>query len=328
MIISRTPLRMSFAGGGSDLPGFYLRHGGAVLSTSIDKYVFVTVNKKFDSGIRVAYSRTEEVEKVSELQHSIVRAGLKLSRIDGGVEITTIADVPSKGTGLGSSSSFTVGLLHALHAFAGRHSINASLAEQACDIEINMCGEPIGKQDQYAAAFGGLNLIEFHQDETVSVSPIITRQETVAALQKRLLMLYTGVTRSASAILSEQVEQVEAHEQKRAALKRMVELCYQLRTEIQNNNLHSVGEILHENWVLKKSLTSNISSSEIDDWYETARRHGAVGGKVLGAGAGGFLLLDAPPERHARICHALPALTPIDFAFDRTGSQIIFYQPS
>ena len=328
MIISRTPLRMSFAGGGSDLPGFYQRFGGAVLSTSINKYVFVTVNKKFDTGIRVAYSRTEEVEKGAELQHSIVRAALKRTGIEGGIEITTIADVPSKGTGLGSSSSFTVALLHALHAFQGRHSINADLADQACDIEINVCGEPIGKQDQYAAACGGLNLIEFHPDETVAVMPIIAKPETVKGLRSRMLMLYTGMTRSASTILSEQNEQVQSSEQKQAALKRMVELCYELRKEIQNNNLHTFGEILHENWMLKKSLTENISNSAIDDWYETARRHGAVGGKVLGAGAGGFLLLDAPPERHARICHALPTLRPIDFEFDRSGSQIIFYQPT
>lgn len=327
MIISRTPLRMSFVGGGSDLPGFYREHGGAVVSTAIDKYVFVTANRKFDDGVRVAYSQTEEVASAAEVKHALVRAAMGLVGLRGGIEITTVADIPSRGTGLGSSSSFTVALLHALYAFQGRYASTPQLAEEACRIEIDICGEPIGKQDQYAAAIGGLNLIEFRQDDTVGVSPVICRPETLQRLQSSLLMLYTGITRSASGVLKEQAEEVASDTAKTAALKRMVQLCYTLRDELQSDNISAFGEVLHENWELKKSLTSKISTSAIDEWYDIARRHGATGGKILGAGAGGFLLLAAPPERHAAICHALPALRPIPFAFERFGSQIIFYQP-
>jgi D-glycero-alpha-D-manno-heptose-7-phosphate kinase len=316
---------MSFVGGGSDLPAFYREHGGAVISTAIDKFVFVTVNPKFDDGVRVAYSQTEEVASASEVKHALVRAAMGLLGLRGGIEITTVADIPSRGTGLGSSSTFTVALLHALHAFQGRHVSNERLAQEACHIEMDICGEPIGKQDQYAAAMGGLNLIEFRPDETVGVSPVICRPATLARLQSNLLMLYTGITRSASSLLREQSGEVVANRMKKNALRRMVELCYAMRGELQADNLDAFGEILHENWELKKSLTSRISSSEIDDWYDTARRHGATGGKILGAGAGGFLLLSAPPERHKAICHALPGLRHVPFRFERFGSQIIFY---
>jgi D-glycero-alpha-D-manno-heptose-7-phosphate kinase len=327
VIISRTPLRMSFVGGGSDLPCFYREHGGAVISTAIDKYIFVTANRKFDDGVRVAYSRNEEVNCAVEVKHSAVRAALGMVGLRGGVEITTIADIPSRGTGLGSSSSFTVALLHALYAFQGQYVSGSRLAEEACQIEIDVCGEPIGKQDQYAAAFGGLNLIEFFPDDTVALSPIVCRPETIDRLQESLIMLYTGITRNASSVLSEQSQEVAADAAKIEALKHMVRLGYTLRDELHSDNLDAFGEILHENWSLKKSLTSRISTSEIDEWYDTARRHGATGGKILGAGAGGFLLLVAPPERHAAICHALPVLRPVPFTFERFGSRIIFYQP-
>lgn len=328
MIISRAPLRMSFVGGGSDMAEFYREHGGAVISTAIDKYVFVTVNRKFDSGIRVAYSKTEEVLSAAEIEHGLVRAGLGVARLQGGIEIATVADIPSRGTGLGSSSTFTVALMHALHAYCGRHASAATLAEQACHIEIDICREPIGKQDQYAAAFGGFNLIEFRADDTVDVSPVICQPGTLQQLQASLLMLYTGITRSASDLLREQAGAVQADSSKRAALRRMVQLCYTMRDEVQANNLDAIGELLHENWELKKSLAGKISNSEIDEWYATARRHGASGGKILGAGAGGFLLLMAPPDRHDAICHALPGLRRIPVQFERAGSQIIFYQPS
>ncbi len=204
MIISRTPLRMSFVGGGSDLPSYYREYGGAVVSTAIDKYVYVTMNRKFDSGIRVAYSRVEEVNSVPEIEHQLVRAALNMARVPGGVEITTVADIPSRGTGLGSSSTFTVALLHALYAFLGRHSTRQELAEQACHIEIDVCGEPIGKQDQYAAAYGGFNLYEFNPNDTVTVSPVICKPETIAGIRKQMLVLYTGITRGASTILKHQ----------------------------------------------------------------------------------------------------------------------------
>lgn len=325
MIISRTPLRMSFVGGGSDLPSFYRAHGGAVVSTTINRYVYVNVNPKFDDGIRVAYSRNEEVERVEEIQHPIVKAALRFLELRGGIEITTIADIPSRGTGLGSSSSFTVGLLHVLNAFKGRYASSEELGRHSCHIEIQLCGEPIGKQDQYAAAFGGLNLIEFNPDESVIVSPIICDRRTVARLESEILVLYTGISRSASALLRQQSEEVAGSGDKQRAMKRMVELAYLLRTELQKNNVAAFGEILHENWMLKKSMALGVSNEQIDDWYRRAREAGATGGKILGAGAGGFLMLHAPQEAHDAVRAALHMLRPIPVAFEPLGSRIIFY---
>jgi D-glycero-alpha-D-manno-heptose-7-phosphate kinase len=325
MIISRTPLRMSFVGGGSDLSAFYRRRAGAVISTAIDKYVYVNVNRKFDDGIRIAYSRNEEVADVSQVEHRLVRASLEQLSLRGGVEITTIADIPSRGTGLGSSSSFTVGLLNALNAFLGKFASAERLASDSCDIEIGRCGEPIGKQDQYAAAYGGFNMIEFEPDERVVVSPIICRPQTVAAIEAGCLMFYTGITRSASELLQRQSAEVASSGRKHDVLCRMVDLAHVLRSEIQANRVESFGEILHENWMLKKSLTDGISSGLIDQWYDTARGAGAIGGKILGAGAGGFLMLFAPPDRHDGIRAALPDLRHIPVRFEPLGSRIIFY---
>ncbi len=324
MIISRTPLRMSFAGGGSDLPAYYREQPGAVVSTAIDKYVYITVNAKFDQQIRVSYSRTEEVKNASRLQHPLVREALKMLQIEGGLEVTSVADIPSRGTGLGSSSCFTVGLLNALHAFQGRYRSAEQLAADSCEIELNRCGEPIGKQDQYAAAFGGFNFIQFFPGERVAVDPILCRAETLQRLQSSLLLMYTGVTRSASKILAEKQRQIGANPEKRDALNRMVGLAHRLRAELQNNHLEAFGQILHENWVLKKELAHGVSNGKIDQWYDTARRHGAVGGKLLGAGSGGFLLFYAPPDTHPAIIRALPKLRAVPFAFEPLGSRIIF----
>lgn len=328
MIISRTPLRMSFVGGGSDLPDFYRRHGGAVISTAIDKYVYVTVNRKFDNAIRIAYSKTEEVDGVHLIEHRLVRAALNHLGINGGIEVTTVADIPSRGTGLGSSSSFTVALLHALQAYLGRHVTSERLAVDTCHIEIDVCGEPIGKQDQYAAAYGGFNLIEFLPDDTVKVAPLICPRETLTHLQQRMLVLYTGITRSASAVLQAQSASVRSDESKRSTLQKMVALTYQLRDELQRGNADAMGQILHENWELKKTLAGGITNSEIDGWYERARKSGAVGGKLLGAGGGGFMLFDALPERHEAITHAIPELRRVHIGFERFGSQVIFYCPT
>ncbi len=326
MIISRTPLRMSLVGGGSDLPAFYSRQRGAVLSTAIDKYVYVTVNKKFDDGVRIAYSKNEEVGSVDQIEHRLVRSTMEYLGMHGGIEITTIADIPSKGTGLGSSSSFTVGLLHALNAFQGRYVSAERLGADACTIEIDLCGEPIGKQDQYAAAFGGFNLIEFLPDQTVMVEPVICLPETMAELRRNILVLYTGITRSASALLAEQSAAMASIEGKNQTIAAMVRLAYVLREELQNNNPGVVGEILHENWLLKKSITCGISTPTIDAWYDAARKAGAIGGKILGAGAGGFLMFYAPPERHDGIKAALSELRHIPISFEPLGSRIIFYQ--
>lgn len=325
MIISRTPLRMSFVGGGSDIPAFYRENGGAVVSTAIDKYVYVNVNKKFDSGIRIAYSKTEEVDSVGKIEHRIVKAVMSHLDLDGGLEITTIADIPSKGTGLGSSSTFSVGLLHVLNAFKGKYVSSEQLGEDSCFIEIDVCGEPIGKQDQYAAAFGGFNLIEFRPDDSVVVSPVICDRSTIADLEAGILVFYTGMTRSASELLRQQSEEVAGNVSKKRAIERMVRLAYDLRDELHKNNLAAFGEILHENWMLKKGLTSGISTTQIDEWYGLARSAGAKGGKILGAGAGGFLMLYAPPESHDAIKAALPMLRPISMGFEPLGSRIIFY---
>jgi len=328
MIISRTPLRMSFVGGGSDMYEFYREHPGVVVSTAINKFIYVTVNKKFDSGIRVAYSKTEEVESVGQLDHKLVRAALNYLTLGGGVEITTVADIPSRGTGLGSSSTFTVALLHALQAFQGRHASAEDLASDACHIEIDICGEPIGKQDQYAAAFGGFNTIEFFPDETVKVTPLVAQPTTLETLESNLLMLYTGITRSASELLQKQGEGIRDDRNKRQALTRMVDLCTDFRRALEGGRPEDVGPILHENWLLKKSLATGVSTSIIDAWYQAGLAAGATGGKILGAGAGGFLLFYAPREHHARICHALPQLRPVPFKFERFGSQIIFFNPT
>jgi D-glycero-alpha-D-manno-heptose-7-phosphate kinase len=324
MIISRTPLRMSFVGGGSDLPAFYRRFGGAVVSTAVNRYVYVTVNPKFDHRIRVSYSKTEEANSVERIKHPLVRESMKLLELDGGIEITSIADIPSRGTGLGSSSSFTVGLLHALHAHAGRYASAEQLAREACQIEIEKCGEPIGRQDQYAAAYGGLNFIQFHADDSVSVDPIVCHRNTLRRLQENTLVFYTGITRKASGILKDQQQAMAGERSKQNAMKRMVRLAHELRAELQRNHLEAFGELLHANWLLKRGLSRDITNTRIDAWYEAARRAGAVGGKLLGAGSGGFLMFYAPREHHEAVARALPDLRQVDMSFEPQGSKIIF----
>jgi D-glycero-alpha-D-manno-heptose-7-phosphate kinase len=324
MIISRTPLRMSFLGGGSDLPVFYRRFGGAVVSTAIDQFVYVTVNKKFDHRIRVSYSRTEEAGSVDRIKHPLVRASMKLLGVAGGIEITSIADIPAKGTGLGSSSSFTVGLLHVLHAYAGRYAGAEQLAREACEIELERCAEPIGKQDQYAAAYGGLNFIQFNPDDSVVVEPIICKRQTIGQLQARILIFYTGITRNASNILRRQGRMMAAEKKKQAVMRHLTELAHELRRDLQQNRISAFGEMMHEGWLLKRSLSPGISTGLIDDWYARARKAGATGGKLLGAGAGGFLVFHAPPDRHEAIARALPDLRRMAFRFEPQGSRIIF----
>lgn len=324
MIISRTPLRMSFVGGGSDLAVFYRKFGGAVVSTAINQFVYITVNKKFDEKIRVSYSKTEEARTVDRIKHPLVREAMKLLKIDGGLEITSVADIPGRGSGLGSSSSFTVGLLHALHAYAERYAGAEQLAQEACEIEIGRCGEPIGKQDQYAAAYGGLNFIQFHEDDSVSVEPILCKRETLRTIQDHILVFYTGITRSASDVLKHQQSAVASEKKKQAVMRKMVALAEQMKSELQRNRAGAFGEIIHEGWLLKKSLTSGISTDAIDGWYAKARKAGAVGGKLLGAGAGGFLMFYAPPEKHEAITQSLGKLRRMDFKFEPQGSRILF----
>lgn len=324
MIISRTPLRMSFVGGGSDLPAFYrAEEAGAVLSTAIDRYVYISVNPKFGGGIRLAYSQTEEVSQLDQIQHRLFKSVFETLGIDGGVEVTTTADIPSRGTGLGSSSSFTVGLLAVMSRYLGQDADARSLAELACHVEMERCGEPIGKQDQYAAAFGGMNLFEFLPDETVRVSPVVLPTIVQDRLQSELLVFYTGKTRSASSILAAQSLEVERGQDARLALRRMVELTYELRNALRSGDAEAMGPILDEGWRLKRSLSTRISDQDIDAWYDSAMGAGATGGKLLGAGAGGFLMFFAPVERHADIAKAV-GLPRIMINFAPEGAKIVY----
>jgi D-glycero-alpha-D-manno-heptose-7-phosphate kinase len=326
MIISRTPLRISFVGGGSDLPSFYRHSVGAVVSTAINKYIYITVNPKFDRKIRASYSQTEMVDTIDELQHELIREALRLVDIAGAIEITSISDIPSQGTGLGSSSSYTVGLLNALYAYRGHLAGAERLAQESCHIEIDRCGHPIGKQDQYIAAYGGFKYIRFNQDGSVFVDPILCNPQARKCIQERLLLLYTGLTRRSGDILSEQSRNTEQDESKRQSLQRMVSLAEQLYEALTRSDVDGFGEILHTGWLEKRRLATGITTSAIDEWYETARVHGAIGGKILGAGGGGFLLLYAPIDRHREICQALPQLRPIPFHFEPQGSKLIYVE--
>lgn len=326
MIISRTPFRISFVGGGSDLSAYYRLRPGAVVSTAIDKYMYVTVNKRFDETIRVSYTKTEIVDSVDQIQHELGREAMKIVGLDGGVEITTIADVPA-GTGLGSSSSVTVGLLHALYAFVGKFRSAEELAREACKIEIDILGKPIGKQDQYAAAYGALNYIQFNPDETVFVDPIICTKATKEQLERNLLMFYTGLRQEvdSSEILAEQRQETISKKEKQELLSKMVALAKEMRDMLNNNDLTYFGELLHKNWEYKRMMTSRISNSEIDRYYEIARKAGALGGKILGAGGGGFLLLYCNGEQEA-VKRAMRELGLREFPFhlEPQGSKIIF----
>jgi D-glycero-alpha-D-manno-heptose-7-phosphate kinase len=326
VIITRTPFRVSFAGGGSDLPSYYRRHGGAVVSTAISKYMYVTVNKRFDDTIRISYTRTEIVDRPDDLQHDIVRAALRKVGIDRGVEISTIADIPA-GTGLGSSSTLTVGLLHALHAYAQRFAGAERLAEEACEIEIDSLGKPIGKQDQYAAAFGGLNYIRFNKDDSVVIEPIVCASATRRHLKDCLLLFYTGLTRKSEQILSEQKTKTEKGDADNY-LSSLVELAEELRNALCHDEPAAVGDILHRAWLVKREIVSGISDPQIDRWYEEARAAGAIGGKLLGAGGGGFLLLYCEPERQRALRGRMAeiGLREVEFTFEGQGSRIIYVE--
>ncbi len=321
MIISRTPFRISFAGGGTDLKDFYKLEPGAVTSTAINKYMYITVNKRFDHTIRVSYSSTEIVDAVDKIAHPIVREALKTAGLKDSLEITSIADIPAK-TGLGSSSSFAVGLLHALYAYQGQHVPAERLAAEACKIEIDILGEPIGKQDQYIAAYGGLEHIRFNPDESVYVDPVICPSKTKKLLDKNLLLFYTGVTRKTSEILR---KQKQATKLKLAYLEEMRNLAVKIREIlIEGSDLDEFGEILHQNWLLKAQLVSGISNKKIDGYYRKARESGALGGKILGAGGGGFLLLYCPERNQGKLRQVLSALEEIPFDFEPQGSKIIY----
>ena len=323
MIISQTPYRVSFAGGGTDLPAYYRQDFGAVLSATIDQHIYVTLHRRFESTIRVSYSRTEVAPTIDDVQHELVREAMRMVEIDEPLEITTIGDVPS-GTGMGSSSSLTVGLLTALYGYRHRIVSPKLLAEQACRIEIDILGKPIGRQDQYAAAFGGVNYVQFNSDDTVDVQPVPCRAETLTELERRALLVYTGQTRDANLILEQQskttVNQLDV-------LRAMRDLASEMRhTLAGNGDLDRFASLLHEGWELKRSLGCGISNDHVNEWYAVARRAGALGGKLLGAGGGGFVLLIAPPWRHRSIREALGRPRELPFKISHSGSRNIFIQ--
>ena len=323
MIITRTPLRMSFVGGGSDISDFYRQHGGAVLSSTIDQYVYINVHKSFSGQVRLAYSKVEEEENFSRIEHPLVRGAAMLTGIKDGLEITSIADIPSKGSGLGSSSSFAVGLLHALTAYNGSDISKRLLAEQACKLEIELCEQPIGKQDQFAASFGGFNIIKFAKNDKVTVEKLSVTDEARFTLHQHMMVFYTGKTRSASLILADQ-KRAMAKDKTVSKMLEMVELVPTFKECLLNCDAKGSGELLDINWQLKKSLSGSISSSGIDEVYEIARKAGAYGGKLLGAGGSGFLLFLVPPAKQHSVSLALAKLQRVYWNFDTVGSTIIY----
>lgn len=323
MIISQTPYRVSFAGGGTDLPAFYRIEPGAVLSVTIDSHMYVTIHRRFENTIRVGYSKTEVADSIDGVRHDLVREAMRLAEVDEPLEITTIGDVPA-GTGMGSSSSLTAGLLTALFAQQGRVIGRERLAELTCKIEIDILKAPIGRQDQYAAAVGGLNYFRFNPDDTVDIEPVPCRAETLKELEARALLLYTGQTRDANAILK---QQSGGTVDKLPILRRMRDLAGEMRETLAGEgDLDAFAARLHEGWELKRSLGFGISSGPVDDWYEAARKNGALGGKLLGAGGGGFLLLIAPPWRHRAIREALGRPRELPFKVAHHGSRNIYIQ--
>jgi D-glycero-alpha-D-manno-heptose-7-phosphate kinase len=324
MIITRTPFRVSFFGGGSDLAAFYRRSTGAVLSTTIDKYMYLSAHPYFDgSSIHLKYSQSELSRTVAELRHPLVRRVLERLEVKGGVEITSTADVPA-GTGLGSSSAFAVGLLNLMYAMQGKSVGPARLGREASEIEIEDLGAPIGKQDQYASAYGGLNFIRFFSDETVDVAPLVISAECRERLQSSLLMFYTGEQRSASGVLKEQRSAIVRDQEKFEAMQRMVDLAYRGRVLLESDDVPGFGALLRDAWEIKRSLTTSITNPGIDDMYARAMAAGAWGGKLLGAGGGGFLLVAAPESAHAAVREALGHRQELPLRLERGGAKVVY----
>lgn len=325
MIISRTPLRISFCGGGSDLKEFYKRHEGVVLSTSINKYIFLSLHPYFfGNKYFLKYSQSELVDDVAHIKHRIIKQVFQDYQINQ-VDFNSSADIPS-GSGLGSSSAFTVGLANLCNAYTGRYASKEALAEYACQVEIEKLGEPIGKQDQFSCAVGGLNMIRFHPDETVSVEKVCISPQKRNYLKKNLLVFYTGRNRSASGILKEQRENTLKGGRRVKNLQKMVKLAHDLGKELSRGNIDEMGDILHTSWMYKRELARKISSGDIDAYYDLAVKNGASGGKLLGAGGGGFLLFYVKEYHQPMVRHALSGLKELDFQFDNDGSTIIYFE--
>ena len=323
MIISRTPLRVSFCGGGTDIDDFSMSEpkGGRVVSAALSRYVYVTINRRFDDRLRVSYSTMEDVSSLDEIQHDLIREALRLTGIDSGIEITTIADIPGQGTGLGSSSTVTVGLLNAMHAFQGRKVSKEQLAEEACQIEIDTLGAPIGRQDQYAASFGGVNSIRFGENG-VKVEPIEVSEGLAKEFSENFTLVFTGLTRSASKVLSEESDD---QSDKISRMREIRNHADEAASHIEQENLDSLGAILNKTWLSKREVSSIVTNKQIDDLYEKAISSGAIGAKLLGAGNGGFLLVCG--NRHLRgilqrDLGGSHRMFPLEIDF--SGSKIIF----
>ena len=322
MIITQTPLRVSFVGGGTDLPDYYRNNGGgAVISTAIDKYIFVIVKERFDDKIRLGYSRTEMVDSVDELKHELVREAMRKVGVWKRIEIGTMADIPSTGSGLGSSSSVTVGILNALYLYVGEPKEPEVLAEQACEIEIDILGKPIGKQDQYAAALGNMNVIRFLPDERVEIERVELSNYAKRMLNSNLLLFYTGISRESSTILEEQKAEIPKKEDILSKMKNMVD---DVKACFLNEEIDQLGPILHQGWLYKKQLAGGISNPTIDLLYEKALSAGATGGKVVGAGGGGFLLVYCPNGKQDDVRNALSDYRELPFRFEKYGTKSIF----
>jgi D-glycero-alpha-D-manno-heptose-7-phosphate kinase len=326
MIVSCAPFRVSFAGGGSDIASFYSRRRGAVLSCAIAKYSFIVVHPFFNaSKYHLKYTRTELVDRINDIQHPLLREALRMQAIDPGIEIVSVADIPG-GTGLGSSSSFSVALINALYAHRRIFVPKETLASEACMLEIERLGEPIGKQDQYAAAYGGINLIEFERHGGVTVQPLLLAPTTLAELEANLMLFYTGTQRNAREVLSSQVVALESDGQIFCRMQKLVELAYEMRDLLLAGNLDAFGLALHRGWELKRGVSASISNSLIDDLYATARDAGALGGKIVGAGGGGFMLLYCPVDAQTKVRKSLAGLQNLEFRFDWGGARISFAQ--
>lgn len=325
MILARAPLRISFLGGGSDLPEYYSSSQGAVVSTTIDKYMYLAVNKTPNRGVKVSYERVEQVNSIDELVHDRARNTLQYFDIQTGIEISSFCEIPTKGTGLGSSSTYTVALCKALDHATGGHDTRFELAESAFNIERVMCGDSLGKQDQYAAAFGGFNLIEFYKTGTVNVTPINIKSSTMEELRNNLIMIYTGIKRTANDILTKHADGMKT-DKKWIVQNKMVEYAYLGQSMLVKNELDDFGKLLDESWKLKRSLADNISNENIDTIYNEAIKAGAIGGKILGAGGGGFLLFYVKPKNRNKVISSLSSFELFDnFNFSDRGAEVVYY---
>lgn len=320
MIITQTPLRISFAGGGSDLPEFYGQHGGAVISSAIDKYIYVIVKKRFDDLIALNWSKKETVASVDQIEHELIREAMKKTGVRKGIEITTISDIPSEGSGLGSSSSVTVGLLQVLYLYQGIIVDAERLAREACEIEMDILGKPIGKQDQYIAAYGGLRHFEFKKDGTVATNSPNIDSDFLYDLGLHMMLFFTGKTRKAEEILSEQKRKIGDLEQ---LLKQMRDQSFEVFKAFNKGDLTFLGQALEEGWELKKQLLGGISTPDIDKMYDLAKDSGALGGKITGAGGGGFLLLYVPLGKQDNVRKALASYQELKFSLEPDGSKSI-----